>query len=242
MKAKAILFLGSLFVSFALRVSGANAAEHIMTQARLHFDEPASSSFTAEMTEDEFNASLDELKRKVGEKYATLSDRLGGDARVYLEKTQEAWEDFAVKYERALKLTLDSVIKVFYKVYGKERFTNPCRELVLAVYRHRVIDLGRWERGEATSFKSDKNPEEWRAAFNLKRKSIVYATPEKYRPEEYAAVTAWRVFRDAQLVFAEALCGREAALNEDGLTFSRMLGLMLIQYEALAFFRTEREE
>jgi hypothetical protein len=240
-----ILICALCSMAILARVSRADGAEHIMSPSALRFDEPAPESAAAAMSHGEYGRAIAGLKRLMDGLYRDAASALSGEALAALEKSQEAWLDFAEKYDRALGNTLDARIKIFYGVSGKERFTNVRRESVMAIYRHRILDLrGAAGGGPKIPAAATASPERRMAEFDARFGGVVYPTPEKYRPGEYEWAKAWRRFRDAHEVF---LCkfygdGAPEARNEMDLAYRRILGLMETQEEGLRFFRHEREE
>jgi hypothetical protein len=226
--------------------SASDAAEHIMSQSALHFSEPAPRSFTADMSKDEYAGKLSDVRDEIDERYARLAGTLGETGLEELKKAQSAWEVFVSKYELALGNMLNSTIKVYYGVKGRERFTNVYREITLTLHRHRMIDLARWAApgSKRTSFKSDVLEEEWVKSFNILGPSVIYLTPERNRPDQYAVENAWRNYLSAQLDFLRVLHDHyeKSVEDEKQLMMNRMFDLMSLQEEGLLFFRSEREE
>jgi hypothetical protein len=234
------------FMTACYAVRGVGAAEHLMSESALHFDEYAVRGFTADMTKIEYEEKLSEMTSDISVRYALLVEALDETGRAKLEKAQSSWEDFVSKYAHALENMLYSTIKVFYGVKGQERFTNVYMENILALYRHRIIDLGRWGSSgpKTTSFKSDTSDEELAKSFGLIGPYVIYLTPERFRPDQYAMENAWRAYMDVQLDFLHVLHGgdEQAVEDERKLMLSRMFSLMSLQEEGLNFFRFEREE
>lgn len=239
----------SCFICAAFTSASEAVSEHLVPLPAVNFSAPAPESASIRLSQSEYEQKISQLKASCEQLSRDLEAGLEGEEKRLFSVAQEQWEVFLSSLQETLKAQLDTPVKVFYKIKGKERITNIYRDSTIAVYEQRISDLKRWKKGNfqplmikqentlSSKISKEKN------LINEKASRNIYLMEEKYRREEFASQKAWRDFRRSQLAFIdEAAGGAHKSQEEDLLMMRRINNIRTLQAEGLVFFKNEREE
>lgn len=246
-----VLFACFLCLSIFPTVKLAWAVSHLWPSSAVYFDEPSFETETFKMSEEEFQKRRDALTNDVEKAYLALVSILPDSEKNRLSNAQDKWRLFLSEYAASLeKQQLNSQVKVFYGIEGKERKTNIYKDSVLRILQQRVMDLQRWKAGNFEPVATPDLQSAEKSLSDLKeelKKHVeydIYVMDERYRLIHDGAMKKWKDFIAAQTDFIRNSVSENKVkvLSEELLAYRRQDDLSLLQHEGTIFYRREREE
>lgn len=241
-----VFFLSLCFSGNLAALPSAAVSDHLIPLPAVNFASSSPQTASVRLSQREYERETKSLKELCDIKYQKLLRSLNKEEKELLSASQSKWNIFLLSLQKTLTPQLDTPVKVFYGVKGKERITNICRDAVIASYKQRISDLHRWTKGNFTPLKTTDTEKSLlleKRRFNERASRNIYLMEERYRREEFASQKAWRDFREAQLSFIKKMTeDRHSVSEEDLLMLRRINNLRVLQAEGLVFFKQEREE
>lgn len=226
-----------------------SVSNHLIPMPAVNFAKDSSSTANARLSPKEYERKISFLRKIYEHEYKNLARTLDNDEMALLSESREKRERFFFSLQKTLSFQLNTPVKVFYGIKGRERVTNVYRDASVAVMEQGISDLRRWSKGNFAPLKIKENSSAERKLaneeylFNERASRNIYLMYERYRREEYASQAAWREFRDAQLLFIGKMTKSSHDLTEERILMLRRINnIRTLQAEGLVFFKQEREE